>query len=619
MALGAFIDLSVFQPLLSGKKKRLLKALFDSLRALQFPVTVACNATERDHYDILNPTVYNQSVMEIMTIDKIITGQRLLFCPYKTEARDVLNHALDFQTLELYFDNGFVTLATSKHGRFDLKTFSEEELIPVLIHLTQEYSFCSAFKISDHDNSNAQSFISRGKILAERIPTVEIKRNSSSQNNTIQSAKHEPVDTAGKIRIKPLTNWTTTPHLVQEWSRLLNPGLPFALVENDPDMFLVINSTNEVTPPERTIYFMMEPYGETLYKDYLNQLTKSIKPLFYGCHKHHLNCIEWHLNPNFTSLIQSNVPKTDSSANRKLSVIVSDRAVDPGQKWRLGLVREMDRRSRENRLPFTVDIYGKCASLGFANYKGEIPRISKEIGLVNYKYHFNAENNRINNYITEKFFDSTLCNCYTFYRGCPNISTYFDPAGFTELPEDYDKCIDMISSAMDRDQWTLGRTAIEKNRKDILVKWGLSSRLLGIFNMSRSLVLYRGEEQTYVQYLEEQGFHFFAQVKFDKRDPNWIGLMLANVVNKIPEEQKAYPVVIMLEPTKDDLIYQKCCEAFITNDCDIVSWAKGDSTKHLYNMILKNTAHKKMLDNMRKVTHPSLAHLLFEGVKINYI
>lgn len=610
MALGAFIDLSIFVPTPGKAKLKRLASLINGLRSLNFPITIACSAVDKDKFKSFEPLVYKSSFLEVIGIDKIVAGHRLLFCPYKTEARDVLGQHFDFQTLELYFDEGFITVATSKHGRFNIKEGSEEELAPLLVHLMQEFSFSSAFKIVDQDRE-PQTIVSRGKVLTERIPTVELKRNSPASQPKIEDGK-------GKLRIKPLTNWTSTSHLVQEWTRLLNPSLPFALVESEPDIYLVINATNEATPPERTIYFMMEPFGENLFKDYLKHLNQNMKPLFYGCHKHHLNCVEWHIKPDWTSLLNTNVPK-DVSMNRKLSVIVSDRSADPGQVWRLGFVKELDRRSREGTLPFSVDIWGKCASLGFANYKGEIPRISKEIGLVGYKYHFNAENNRIANYVTEKFFDSVLCNCYTFYRGCPNLSDYFDSQSFCEMPEDYSVCVDIISKAMDRDQWTISKGAIERTRKDVLLKWGLSSRILGIWSMSRSLVLFR--EPGSEAWLESQGFHYFAHTQFDPASPHWMGVMAVNVISKMPEEQRAFPIVIVMTQSVvqgDPLFYQKCAQAIITNECDIISFGLSQADFMTSTMILKSSAHPKLIENANKVKHVSQAHLLLEAISIKY-
>jgi hypothetical protein len=112
--------------------------------------------------------------------------------------------------------------------------------------------------------------------------------------------------------------------------------------------------------------------------------------------------------------------------DKVLSVVVSDRCVDEGHKLRLDFIKDLDERASStslfglksnNTLGFDVHIYGNCASLKFKNYKGELPKASKDDGILPYKYHFNAENHSYDNYVTEKFTDGIVGESVFFYWG----------------------------------------------------------------------------------------------------------------------------------------------------------------------------------------------------------
>ena len=49
----------------------------------------------------------------------------------------------------------------------------------------------------------------------------------------------------------------------------------------------------------------------------------------------------------------------------------------------LDLIKKLD----QSDLPFELHIYGRCQSLGFKNYKGELPDQAKDDAVFPYKYH----------------------------------------------------------------------------------------------------------------------------------------------------------------------------------------------------------------------------------------
>lgn len=93
-----------------------------------------------------------------------------------------------------------------------------------------------------------------------------------------------------------------------------------------------------------------------------------------------------------------------------------------------------------------VDIYGRYWNENNKNIKGEI--WNKMLGLNDYKFSISSENTIQKNYITEKFWDTILCETIPIYFGCNNFSEnifdldYFD---FTNIINDYNEIIYRIN------------------------------------------------------------------------------------------------------------------------------------------------------------------------------
>jgi hypothetical protein len=318
------------------------------------------------------------------------------------------------------------------------------------------------------------------------------------------------------IRIMPCTNWTTSEHLIQEWSRFCK-GTNILLTTDFPDYYLVINSTQQQVDPSKTIYFMMEPYGEKLFEQWLRQVPQL---MFYGCHQHHLNNVEWHLSYSLPELQTKVILSSDKI--RGLCAVVSSRSSDPGQRYRLELVRALDQLS----LPFPFHIYGKCSEVGFRNYKGELPRISKEQALERYQYNIICENNPIDNYITEKLYDGILCESYTFYKGAPNVHMYFDPKSFGLLTGHLQQDIQLIVQSVQQQAYERSLPKIKEMKQRILQQWSLPARLQSIIELSQALVLvrYNTHQEAETRHskvealLHSQSLHVIAKGVFEKKD-----------------------------------------------------------------------------------------------------
>jgi len=59
----------------------------------------------------------------------------------------------------------------------------------------------------------------------------------------------------------------------------------------------------------------------------------------------------------------------------------------------------------------------------------------------------NFENNQEHNYATEKIWEPLLCDCLTFYWGCPNLNEYIEENSFIYLDEDVEQLDEVVITA----------------------------------------------------------------------------------------------------------------------------------------------------------------------------
>jgi len=441
----------------------------------------------------------------------------------------------NFETLTLrMIEKDSFTFLTSSKSRvcFDLdqKSMDAESGILMSMRPLLEYiyrhSFChTAFPYKDE-------FIifktNRGNI--NQLPI-----NTAVDNLTIKNS----------ILIYPMCNWQSTPDLIRMWNKFTNNNgewktrtgnIRFTTDKNRADFFIVINQPREQFDPKRTLYFSMEPNMETTpsFREFYN-LLKQNRPLFWGSHDYQMNNTEWHLSPTQPQFL--NEVKIAKRHDKVLSAIVSDKNYDPGHILRLNFLRELDERASKNNLPFEIHIYGS-SSLGFKNYKGSLPPNQKDEGIFPYKYHFNAENNQIPNYVTEKFTDGILGESLMFYWGCPNIENYYDKESFVSLsllPEKYEEEIQLIARLMENNEYEKCLPAIQKMKQRILRRYNMFSRFKTIIDLSKIQIFYKlgamdmqnnEEDNQNGQILRDQSFntiHFF-NFKLDDSSPEQVKL-----------------------------------------------------------------------------------------------
>ena len=174
----------------------------------------------------------------------------------------------------------------------------------------------------------------------------------------------------------------------------------------------------------------MEPDTDIKEKNHWDDwlIQKKIKKedfLFFCDLNRYRNNTEWHLGSNYDQLSSSSPDKT-----KILSSVVSSLYNNPGQKYRIDLLKEIE----SQQIP--INIYGRENLHQFKNYKGSLPSHNKDDGILPYKYTVISENSYRRNYFTEKLSDAILGETLCFYRGCPNISDFLDERSYILLPED---------------------------------------------------------------------------------------------------------------------------------------------------------------------------------------
>ena len=375
------------------------------------------------------------------------------------------------------------------------ENFIENDIkdIPVLTLIYKNSSPSIVYAI-DQDNL----IVLRGIETESRVPSVQYKIKDYINN---------------LIKIKPLCNWESPQELFNDFKRFSkdNNGKWNSFIldphTNNPDYYLVLNSTTENFEPSKAIWFCMEPKMETHpgWFQFCSMMNNS-NPLYNGSHSLQMNNVEWHLSKTYKELCEEESPS--KLYDKVLSVVVSDRCVDEGHKLRLDLIKDLDKRKD---LGFELHIYGKCKSLNFKNYKGELPRATKDNGIIPYKYHFNAENHSYDNYITEKFTDGIIGETLLFYWGCTNAEKYYDKNCFIKLslkPEDRETDIKTLKEAILNDEWSKRIETIRKEKKKMFKVYNMYPRIESILFLTKTTIILQNsvDTQNRANYLMKQNF-----------------------------------------------------------------------------------------------------------------
>lgn len=170
--------------------------------------------------------------------------------------------------------------------------------------------------------------------------------------------------------------------------------------------------------------------------------------------KKHFNVDLWYHGLSYDQITQDNFQKSKS-----FGIINSNLNNLPGHIFRNNFITNLT-----NEIDF--DLFGRFPTSN-KNYKG--PLNKKSDGLVEYKYTFNCENDFESNYFTEKILDGIMCECLTFYCGCPNIKSFIDERAFVELSlTDTQSNIEMIKDYISADTWSTRIKWIQNEKQRII-------------------------------------------------------------------------------------------------------------------------------------------------------
>ena len=267
--------------------------------------------------------------------------------------------------------------------------------------------------------------------------------------------------------VKFIGNWTD--RLDQLWKHMSKDSKGswdnIRLTNSDrADFYVIVNYPNkEYFDPAKTVIFQMEPRRETQNGDYgIKSWGAWADPnpdrfLQVRSHKYYPNLSEWHLKHSYSDLIDNNIAKS-----KTISSIVSDKLLDTGHHLRADFLKYLEQKSID------VDIFGRCESFKFKNYRGTLPDYDKSDGLMPYRYTIACENNSEYNYFTEKIVDPILSECLCFYWGCPNLEEYF-PDAFVRLElKDFEHDFKIIKKTISSNQYKNRLSAIKTAKEKIL-------------------------------------------------------------------------------------------------------------------------------------------------------
>jgi hypothetical protein len=280
-----------------------------------------------------------------------------------------------------------------------------------------------------------------------------------------------------KTRLMLLSNWCDSKILCDIWNKMSKGNYTWnnlQLVWEEPcDWYVVINKPpSNISPPlEKTILFHMEPNmknNKQIWGEWAVPPKEKLK--FCGTHELSYNNNEWHISKTYNQLLSEKIVK-NTSLSQTLSSIMSDKYMDKGHILRVDFVKFLERKG------VNVHVFGGN-KFDWKVYKGTLPYHQKDEGLFQYKYTFNAENNEIKNYYTEKIIDGILSECLTFYWGCPNLEEFIDSRAFVRLnliDFEHDLCI--IQRAIEENWWEQRLPYIREAKQKILNELSLFPRL----------------------------------------------------------------------------------------------------------------------------------------------
>jgi hypothetical protein len=289
------------------------------------------------------------------------------------------------------------------------------------------------------------------------------------------------------ICVRVTCNWCDAKTLCKCWNKMSENGegrwQNIQLVSENPcDYLVVVNkpycNDELIENKKKIVVFRMEPNMEGEENKW-GEWSKPNKDdfLFVGYHSEHYNNNEWHLAKTYTQLSLETIEK-NTSLDFSVSTVLSSKYTDGGHVKRVDFAKYMENNGID------LHVFGDNKFL-WKNYKGGLPYHNKNDGLLPYKYTFNAENQSINGYYTEKLIDGILSECLVFYSGPPNIRSLIDERAYFSLNlGNFEDDCKKISEAMKNDMWSERLPYIREAKHRILNETGFFPRLKNIIDNS---------------------------------------------------------------------------------------------------------------------------------------
>ena len=217
--------------------------------------------------------------------------------------------------------------------------------------------------------------------------------------------------------------------------------------KNDYDYLICLNKTNHtpLVPKEKVFTFIMEPSWSPNWDrncfNYSGKVFCHDKKLFGGhpSIEESTSFMFYHMDYKKTTLKQILIEKNEHK--KRISMVVS---FTPNGGYNYSKRTQLALSILDNDLP--VDIYGNGWDfINHPNVKGSIG--DKLEGVKDYSFSIAIENSCEKNYLTEKFFDVTLCGGVPIYYGCPNVSDIYGnyiPIDLDNIPETIQTIKDVI-------------------------------------------------------------------------------------------------------------------------------------------------------------------------------
>ena len=243
------------------------------------------------------------------------------------------------------------------------------------------------------------------------------------------------------------------------------------------NIIVIINKPQEgaIYDPKKTLVFQMEPWIYNATKNWgvhtwgKWSIPDEKKFLYVGRHKNSLNNVQWQIR------IPSVIPEATDRLDKAFTCL-SEKNFDWGHKKRIEFLKKLEDWN-QGRTDL-IDIYGRENYHSLTHYKGALKDDKKENHYIDYKYCFAVENNSECNYATEKIWEPILCECLTFYWGCPGLEKHINEKAFVRLNiADFEGAIAIIQQAIKEDWWSQRISVIRQEKQRILNELGFFPRL----------------------------------------------------------------------------------------------------------------------------------------------